>query len=159
MTIRILCVGRIKERFYSDAVAEYCKRLTRYAKVEIVEVDDEKTPERASETERRMILDREGERLLKKIHEKDYVVALAIAGKSMDSLGFATFMGECSQRGLRACDFVIGGSLGLSEAVLSRADRKLSFSAMTFPHQLMRVILVEQIYRAFRILAGEPYHK
>lgn len=159
MTIRILCAGRIKEKYFTDAVAEYMKRLQRYVKVEIVEVEDEKTPDRASKAEQEIIKDREGMRLLKKIRDRDFVAALAIDGDAMDSVVFSSFINEAAVRGVPALDFVIGGSLGLSDEVLRRADRKISFSAMTFPHQLMRVILLEQVYRAERIIAGEPYHK
>ncbi|MDO5703338.1 MAG: 23S rRNA (pseudouridine(1915)-N(3))-methyltransferase RlmH [Lachnospiraceae bacterium] len=159
MTIRILCAGRIKEKYYTDAVAEYMKRLQRYVRVEIVEVEDEKTPDRASKAEQDIIKAREGSRLMKKIRDREYVAALAIDGDAMDSVSFSSFINEAALRGVPAIDFVIGGSLGLSDEVLLRADRKISFSAMTFPHQLMRVILLEQVYRAEKIIAGEPYHK
>jgi len=159
MTIRILCCGRIKEAFYREAAAEYCKRLTRYARIEIAEVEDEKTPDKISDAQRDMILRREGERILKRIRDTDYVIALAINGKTFDSVGFAEKIGSLSLSGKSTVDFVIGGSLGLSEEVLRRAQEHISFSAMTFPHQLMRVILLEQLYRGMRILSGEPYHK
>ena len=157
--IRIICVGKIKEKFYRDAVAEYLKRLSRYSKVQVEECADEKTPEEASLAERTRILNKEGERILSKIKERDYVIALAIQGKSLTSEELSEMIGRHMQSGTGTIDFIIGGSLGLSEAVLKRADMKLSFSAFTFPHQLMRVILTEQIYRAYRILSGEPYHK
>ncbi len=159
MQVRILCVGRIKEKFYTDACAEYLKRLTRYYKVSVEEVPDERTPDRCPEGEKRVILEREGERLLKKIGERDYVTALAIDGRTLDTLAFSRELEAHKMKGTQVLDFVIGGSLGLSPEVLERANCRLSFSAMTFPHQLMRVILLEQIYRAARILAGEPYHK
>ena len=159
MQIRIICVGKIKEKFYRDAVAEYLKRLSRYAKIQIEECSDEKTPEEASPAERTRILGREGERILSKIRDRDYVIALAIKGKPLTSEQFAKMLGGHMQSGTGTVDFIIGGSLGLSEDVLRRADLELSFSAFTFPHQLMRVILAEQIYRAFRILSGAPYHK
>ncbi len=159
MQIRIICVGKIKESFYRDAVAEYQKRLSRYVKIQVVECADEKTPEDASPAEKTRIINREGERILSKIRERDHVIALAIKGKSLTSEEFSEMIGRCMLDGTGTIDFIIGGSLGLSEAVLRRADLSLSFSAFTFPHQLMRVILAEQIYRAFRILCGEPYHK
>lgn len=159
MNIRILCVGKIKERYLTDAAAEYVKRLTRYAKVEIAEVRDERTKEDVSEREREQMLAAEGERLLARVGERDYVIALAIDGKMLDSEGLAEFVGGRMNRGDSQLCFVIGGSCGLSEQVMVRADMVLSFSKMTFPHQLMRVILLEQIYRSFRILNNEPYHK
>ena len=159
MHIRIICVGKIKEKFYKDAVAEYQKRLSRYARLEIEECADEKTPENASPAERARIMAREGERILAKIRDRDCVIALAIRGKALTSEQFSEMIGRHLLGGTGTLDFIIGGSLGLSEEVMKRADLSLSFSAFTFPHQLMRVILVEQIYRAFRILSGEPYHK
>lgn len=159
MKISILCVGKIKEDFYKKAVAEYEKRLSRYCKLEILEVMDEKTPEGASETVITQIKEKEGERLLKLVREDTYVVALAIEGKMMDSPGLAKNIEGLGLRGKSHIAFVIGGSLGLSESVLARADELLSFSKMTFPHQLMRVILLEQIYRSYRIIHKEPYHK
>ena len=159
MTITILCVGKIKERYLTDAVAEYTKRLSRYAKVEIVEVRDERTKEDASEREREQILGAEGKRLLARIGERDYVAALAIDGEMPDSEGLAAFIGRRMNQGDSRICFVIGGSCGLSAEVMKRADTALSFSKLTFPHQLMRVILLEQIYRSFRILNHEPYHK
>lgn len=159
MLIRIICVGKIKEKFYRDALAEYLKRLSRYARIQIEECADEKTPEEASPAERARILNREGERILSKIKDRDHVIALAIQGKALTSEQFSEMLQRHMQSGRGTIDFIIGGSLGLSENVLQRADFALSFSAFTFPHQLMRVILAEQIYRAFRILSGEPYHK
>ncbi|MBR1635864.1 MAG: 23S rRNA (pseudouridine(1915)-N(3))-methyltransferase RlmH [Lachnospiraceae bacterium] len=159
MTITVLCVGKIKERYLKDAVAEYLKRLSRYAKIEIAEVRDERTKEEPTERERAQVLDIEGERLLARIGERDYVIALAIDGKEMDSEGLAAFVGGRMNQGDSRLCFVIGGSYGLSEQVLRRADAAFSFSKMTFPHQLMRVILLEQVYRSFRILNHEPYHK
>lgn len=159
MKITILCVGKIKERFLREAIAEYQKRLSRYVKMDIVEVPDEKTPEHASEKEEMQIRDREGERLIRHIRKDDYVVALAIEGRQPDSLEFAKKIHTWGVSGQGNVVFVIGGSLGLSEKILKRADEKLSFSKMTFPHQLMRVILLEQVYRGYRIIKGEPYHK
>ena len=159
MTIRIVCVGRIKEAFYREAAAEYLKRLTRYAKTEVIEVGDEKTPDHAPAAEEEIILSREGARILGKIRPSDYVIALAIKGRSFDSVAFSKHLDALALGGKSTLVFVIGGSLGLSRDVLQRADECVSFSAMTFPHQLMRVILLEQLYRAARISAGEPYHK
>ncbi len=159
MTIKICCVGKLKERYLVEAVGEYTKRLGRYAKVEMVQVADERTPEDPSFAERELVLKKEGERLQKNIHPSDYCVALAIDGAMHSSESFAHFMDERMGGGDSRLCFVIGGSLGLSEKILQRANAKISFSKMTFPHQLMRVILLEQIYRGFRILRGEPYHK
>ena len=159
MNIRILAVGKIREKFYRDALAEYTKRLQRYARIEICEVQDEKTPDGASRKEEEQILEKEGKRLLEKIGDRDYVIALAIEGRSMDSLRFADHISSLMISGNSTLDLLIGGSLGLSSRVLKRADEKISFSALTFPHQLMRVILCEQLYRAFRIINKEPYHK
>lgn len=159
MKITILCVGKIKEKFFVQAVEEYSKRLSRYCKLEILEMPDEKTPEQASEKEELQIKDKEGERLLSKIKDQDYVIALAIEGKQPDSVAFAKKIEELTTYKTSHLTFVIGGSLGLSKKVLTRANEQLSFSNLTFPHQLMRVILLEQIYRSFRIISGEPYHK
>lgn len=159
MKITVISVGKIKEKFYSQAVDEYIKRLSRYCKPEIVELQDEKTPDEASEHEEEMIKAKEGERILKAIKDDAYVVALAIEGKKMTSPGLADFIDKLGVGGTSHIQFIIGGSLGLAPEVLKRADFKLSFSDMTFPHQLMRVILLEQVYRAYRIINGEPYHK
>lgn len=159
MRITVLAVGRIKEKFFTGAVEEYSKRLGRYCKLEVIEVADESTPDHASEKEREKILQKEGQRLLKYMRDDAYMIALAIHAKQMSSESFADMIGELGLAGKSHIIFVIGGSLGLSQEVLSRADRQLSFSEMTFPHQLMRVVLLEQIYRAYRILQGEPYHK
>ena len=159
MKITCITVGKVKEKFYQQAIAEFQKRLSKYIKLEIIETADEKTPDKAKEKLERQIKDTEGERILKHIREKDYVIALAIEGKMMDSLEFSRKLEDLGINGTGRLVFVIGGSLGLSESVLKRSDEKLSFSRMTFPHQLMRVILLEQIYRGFRIMHGEPYHK
>ena len=159
MKITILCVGKVKEKFYRDAIGEYQKRLSRYCKLEIVEVADEKTPDGASETVENQIKEKEGNRILSKIREEDYVIALAIDGKMQDSVELSKNIQQLGVRGKSSIVFIIGGSLGLSKAVLKRANEKLSFSKMTFPHQLMRVILLEQVYRSYRIMNGEPYHK
>lgn len=159
MKITVLCVGKIKEKFYRDAVEEYRKRLGRYCKLEIIEVADEKTPDGAREALERQIKEKEGRKLLSHIKDTDYVIALAIDGKMRDSVELAKHLNQLGIRGKSSLVFVIGGSLGLWEEVLNRADEELSFSKMTFPHQLMRVILLEQIYRSCRINNGEPYHK
>lgn len=159
MKITILCVGKVKEKFYRDAIAEYSKRLSRYCKLEIIEVSDEKTSEQATQTEIDIVKNKEGERLLKNIKDDAYVFCLAIDGKQLDSVELSQKMDKLMIGGKSHLVFVIGGSLGLSDDVLKRADYKLSFSKMTFPHQLMRVILLEQIYRSFRISNNEPYHK
>lgn len=159
MKITIVCVGKIKEKFYRDALAEYTKRLSRYCSLTITEVADEKTKEQASETECAIIKDREGERILKSIRDDGYVIALAIDGKTLDSVELSEKIDKLGLSGKSNVYFVIGGSLGLSDVVMKRADYKLSFSRMTFPHQLMRVILLEQIYRSYRIINHEPYHK
>lgn len=159
MKIRIICVGKIKENFYVKAVEEYSKRLSRYCKLEIVELQDEKTPDNASDVVNAQIKDKEGKRILQAIQDSDYVCALAIEGKMLDSVELSECIDKLGIEGHSSIAFVIGGSLGLAPEVLSRADMKLSFSKMTFPHQLMRVILLEQIYRAYRIMKNEPYHK
>lgn len=159
MKITVLTVGKVKEKFYRQAIEEFEKRLSRYCKLEIIEVQDEKTPDRASEIEERQIKEKEGQRLLKYIKDDAWVCALAIEGKMLDSVELSEKLEQMGINGTSHMMFVIGGSLGLSEEVLKRADFKLSFSKMTFPHQLMRVILLEQIYRAYRIMQGEPYHK
>ena len=159
MKITVLTVGKIKEKYLRDAIVEYTKRLSRYCKLEIIEVADEKTPDKASEALENQIKEKEGNRILSHISDSDYVIALAINGKERDSVELAEHIRSLGLHGKSSLTFVIGGSLGLSEEVLKRADEKLSFSKMTFPHQLMRVILLEQIYRAYRIMTGAPYHK
>ena len=159
MKITLLCVGRIKEAYYTEAVREYAKRLSRYASLQIVELEDEKTPDGASAAENEAIKAKEGERILARIPEGAHVIALAIEGKAPDSVELSRKIEELGVRGKSHLCFIIGGSLGLSREVLERADERLSFSRMTFPHQLMRVILLEQLYRSFRIMRGEPYHK
>ena len=159
MKITVIGVGKIKEKFYTQAIDEYMKRLSRYTKTEIVEVTDEKTPDEASDHEEELIKKKEGERILKSIREDAFVIALAINGKKYDSVGFAGMIEKLGVGGTSHITFIIGGSLGLSPEVLNRADMLLSFSDMTFPHQLMRVVLLEQVYRAFRIINHEPYHK
>lgn len=161
MKITVLCVGKIKEKYFTMAIDEYAKRLSRYCKLEIIEVTDEKTPDHASEKTERQIKEKEGERLEKYWKEKEdaFVLALAIEGKQMDSVEFAKKIEGLGIEGKSHIIFIIGGSLGLDEKILKRADGLISFSKMTFPHQLMRVVLLEQVYRAYRIMNGEPYHK
>lgn len=159
MQIDILCVGKVKESYLREAIAEYSKRLTRYCRINVIEVADEKTPDGASQAVERQIKAREGERLAKHIKDGAFVVALAIEGKQVPSEGLAERLASLALGGTSHIQFIIGGSLGLDDAILRRADWLLSFSKMTFPHQLMRVILLEQVYRAFKINAGEPYHK
>ena len=159
MNITLITVGKIKEKYYRDAVAEYVKRLSRYCKLDIIEVADEKTPDKASELMEEQIKQKEAERILKYIRDDAYCITLAIEGKKTDSVTMARHIEQLGLIGKSNIVFVIGGSLGLHRSVLQRADEKLSFSDMTFPHQLMRVILLEQIYRCYRIMNGEPYHK
>lgn len=159
MKITIVCVGKLKEKFYRDAVDEYAKRLGKYCRLEILEVADEKTPDGASPAEEEKILQKEAVRILERLKEDAFVCTLEIAGKKLSSEGLAEWMGRLTLHGTSHITFVIGGSLGLHSSVRNRADFALSFSDMTFPHQLMRVILCEQIYRVFRIRNGEPYHK
>ena len=159
MTIRILCVGKIKEAFYRDAIAELIKRMGRYATTEIIEVAEEKAPEGLSQAEKEQILANEGERLLGKTDERDHIIALCIEGKKLTSEAFAAHIRTAMLAGKSRIVFIIGGSFGLHPSVKRRADMLLSFSDMTFPHQLMRVVLLEQIYRSYRIIQGEPYHK
>lgn len=159
MKIRILTVGKIKEKYLRDAIAEYSKRLGRYCKLEIIEVADEKTPDQASDAVEDSIRAKEGERLLKHIKEDAFVITLEIEGRQLTSEELAAKIENLGVQGISQITFVIGGSLGLGEAVLNRSDYALSFSKMTFPHQLMRVILLEQIYRSYRINSGSPYHK
>ncbi len=159
MKITLITVGKIKEKYLRDAIAEYSKRLSRYCKLEIIEVADEKTPDQASETVEENIRAKEGERILKYIREDMYVITLEIGGKMLSSEEFAGKIESLGIQGKSSIAFVIGGSIGLGKEVLRRSDYALSFSKMTFPHQLMRVILLEQVYRGYRIINGEPYHK
>lgn len=159
MKINIICVGKIKEKFYRDAIDEYAKRLSKYCKFEIIEVADEKTPDKSSVVEEEQIKEKEAQRILSKIKSDSYVCTLEIAGKQLSSTELADWIEKSAVGGRSQICFVIGGSLGLHSSVLARSDYALSFSKMTFPHQLMRVILSEQIYRAFRIISNEPYHK
>ena len=159
MKITLVTVGKIKEKFFEDAIKEYSKRLSRYCKLEILQVADEKTPEGASEAVELQIKEKEGQRILSLIRDDAYVIALAIEGKMLDSEELAERIEKLGVSGISQIVFVIGGSLGLSAQVMKRADYALSFSRMTFPHQLMRVVLFEQIYRSYRIMNHQPYHK
>ena len=159
MKIKIICVGKIKEKFFQMAIDEYSKRLSRYCKLEIIEVADEKTPDGCSEVVKEQIKAKEGERINSYIKDDDYTIALAINGKNLDSVAFAEKIEKLGINGVSSIAFIIGGSLGLDDKILKGSDFLLSFSDMTFPHQLMRVILCEQVYRAYRIMNGEPYHK
>lgn len=159
MKITVITVGKIKEKYLKDAIAEYSKRLSKYCKLEIVEVADEKTPDNASETVENQIRAKEGERILKYVKDDAYVITLEIKGRQVTSEELADKIDTFGIQGTSHITFIIGGSIGLGEEVLARSDYALSFSKMTFPHQLMRVILLEQIYRSYRIIHGEPYHK
>lgn len=159
MNIQIITVGKLKEKYLVQGIAEYLKRLTAYAKVTIVEVPDEKAPEVLSDAEMKQVKDKEGVRILAKIPDDTHVIALAIDGKMKSSEEFAADLDKLATYGKSKVAFVIGGSLGLSESVLKRSDEQISFGRLTLPHQLMRLVLVEQVYRAFRIVRGEPYHK
>lgn len=159
MKITVITVGKLKEKFYREAVSEYGKRLSRYCKLEIKEVEDEKTIEGASEKAQEQILAKEADRILRFLPENAYVVTLEIEGRMYDSEAFAETIRGLGIKGVGHIVFVIGGSIGLHNSVKMQADLAVSFSKMTFPHQLMRVILLEQIYRAYRIINGEPYHK
>jgi 23S rRNA (pseudouridine1915-N3)-methyltransferase len=159
MNISIITVGKLKEKYLKDGTFEYVKRLSRYCNLDIIEVQDEKAPENLSEKEEEQVKTKEGTSILKYIKENTYVIALAINGSMISSEALGDFINDLGIKGTSNIAFIIGGSLGLSAEVLSRANYKLSFSKMTFPHQLMLLILVEQIYRGFRIINGEPYHK
>ncbi|MGJ7920635.1 23S rRNA (pseudouridine(1915)-N(3))-methyltransferase RlmH [Neobacillus sp. LXY-4] len=159
MNIAIVTVGKLKEKYLKQGIDEFVKRMSGYAKLDMIEVADEKAPEVLSAAEMEQVKQKEGERILSKISQDTYVIALAINGKMKSSEELASDLDKLATYGKSKIAFVIGGSLGLSDEVLSRANEKLSFSKMTFPHQMMRLILVEQIYRAFRINRGEPYHK
>lgn len=159
MKITLITVGKIKEKYLKDAIAEYSKRLSKYCKLEIVEVADEKTPDQASENVERQIRQKEGERILRYVKDDAYVFTLEIGGTMLDSVAFAKKMETLGIQGKSHLIFIIGGSIGLGEEVLRRSDYALSFSKMTFPHQLMLVILLEQVYRGYRIIEGAPYHK
>ena len=159
MKIKIVTVGKLKEKYLKDGIAEYSKRISRFAKLEMIELADEKTPDKASEIENQKILETEGARILSKIGERDFVLVLAIEGKTFSSEEFSKQLEEASIKGYSTLTFIIGGSLGLAASVKNRANLSVSFGRLTLPHQLMRLVLVEQIYRAFTIQQGSPYHK
>ena len=159
MNITVICVGKIKEKYLKSAIDEYTKRLTRYCKLSVVELGDEKTPDNASKKENILIRKKEGDIILTKIKDNMFVIALELKGKMLSSIELSDYIKDLGIRGESNIAFIIGGSLGLSEAVLERSNYKLCFSKLTFPHQLFRVILLEQVYRSFRIISGEPYHK
>lgn len=159
MNIEIVCVGKLKEKYLKKGIEEYTKRLSAYSKFSITEVPDEKAPENLSEAEMKQVKEKEGERILSKISDQSYVYVLAIEGKERTSEDFSKEIENLMIRGKSKITFVIGGSLGVSEAVMKRSNAQISFGKMTYPHQLMRLILTEQIYRAFRIMRNEPYHK
>lgn len=159
MRITVIAVGKIKEKFYRDAVAEYEKRLGRYCKLDIIQVEDERTPDKAGMSLTELVKQKEADRIQRYLKEDACVVVLDIRGKAYNSEEFAEQIDSLATKGVSHIQFVIGGSLGLHEEVCKKADLTVSFSKMTFPHQLMRVVLLEQIYRAYRIIGGEPYHK
>lgn len=159
MNIKIVCVGKLKEKYFKDGIAEYVKRMSRFAKVKIVQVPDEKAPEKLSPAEMEQVKEIEGKRILDKIKDKEYVYVTAIKGKERTSEAFAKELLNLTTYGHSDITFVIGGSLGTSDAVNKRADDLISFGKFTMPHQLMRLVLIEQIYRAFMINSGSPYHK
>lgn len=159
MKIKIVTVGKLKEKYLKDGIAEYTKRISRFAKLEMIELADEKTPDKASELENQKILETEGARILSKVGERDFVVVLAIEGKTFSSEDFSKQLEQASIKGYSTLTFIIGGSLGLAPIIKKRANLSVSFGRLTLPHQLMRLVLVEQIYRAFTIQQGSPYHK
>ena len=159
MKIKIICVGKLKEKYLVEGIKEYTKRISGYTDIEIIEVADERIPDKASLAEEVLVKGKEGRKILDKVKQDDYVILLDVASKELDSVAFSKHIEKCMIDGKSTIDFVIGGSLGHGEEVLQRANFKLSFSPMTFPHQLMRLILVEQIYRAFKIMKNETYHK
>ena len=159
MNITVISVGKLKEKYLKLGIEEFSKRLSKYCKLEMIELDDEKCPENLSDKDMEIVKNKEGNKILSKIKNNSYVIALAIDGKNLSSEELADTISKLAVRGISHITFVIGGSLGLSTEVLKRADYKLSFSKMTFPHQLMKLILLEQVYRAFRINNNEPYHK
>ena len=159
MKIKLVTVGKLKEKYLKDGIAEYAKRLKHFTKFELIELSDEKTPDKASHLENQQILEKKGNRILSKITDKEFVIALAIEGQQFPSEEFSKILSDITIRGISNITFVIGGSLGLSNTVKKRANLLMSFGKLTLPHQLMRLVLVEQIYRAFMIQQGSPYHK
>ena len=159
MKIKLICVGKLKEKYLDDGIKEYLKRISAYSDIEVIEVADERIPENPSLAEETIVKSKEGRRILDKVKQDDYMILLDVQGKELDSIQFAERIEDCMINGKSTIDFVIGGSLGHGEDVLTRANARISFSQMTFPHQLMRLILVEQIYRAFKMIRHETYHK
>lgn len=159
MKIQVICIGKLKEKYWTDAVNEYSKRLSRFCDLEITELKESKLPDKASESQEQAVIEEEGKTILKHVKDGSYVISLEILGKNLTSVELAEKMEELPLMGKSHVTFIIGGSLGLSKDVSKRADFKLSFSKMTFPHQMMRVILLEQVYRAFKINKNEAYHK
>ncbi len=159
MNIKIIAVGKIKEKYIQDGIKEFSKRLSRYCSLDIIEIDDEKAPEGLSEKEMEIVKQKEGERIIAKIPQNSFIISLEIQGKLLTSDELSEKIEDLMINGINNITFIIGGSLGLSDEVLYKSDFRLSFSKMTFPHQLMRLILLEQVYRAWRIMKGEPYHK
>lgn len=159
MNIKLITVGKLKEKYLKEGIAEYTKRLSRFCKFQVVELIDEKTPENPSEAQNNQIMAKEGERIQAKIGSRDYVIVLAIEGKQFPSEEFSQKLEAVAVNGYSDITFIIGGSLGLSKEIKQRANLKMSFGLLTLPHQLMRLVLIEQIYRAFMIQQGSPYHK
>ncbi|MBS1008727.1 23S rRNA (pseudouridine(1915)-N(3))-methyltransferase RlmH [Leuconostoc suionicum] len=159
MNIKLITVGKLKEKYLKEGIAEYTKRLSRFCKFQVVELIDEKTPENASEAQNNQIMAKEGERIQAKIGSRDYVIVLAIEGKQFPSEEFSQKLEAIAVNGYSDITFIIGGSLGLSKEIKQRANLKMSFGLLTLPHQLMRLVLIEQVYRAFMIQQGSPYHK
>lgn len=159
MNINIIAVGRIKENYIKEGIKEFTKRLSRYTSLKIIEINDEKAPENLSDKDRQLVKEKEGSKIIQKLSQNSYIIALTIDGKQLSSEGLSEKMQDIMIEGGSDITFVIGGSLGLSDEVVKKCKYKLSFSKMTFPHQLMRIILLEQIYRSFKIMRGEPYHK
>ncbi|MBY5034060.1 23S rRNA (pseudouridine(1915)-N(3))-methyltransferase RlmH [Streptococcus gallolyticus] len=159
MKIKVITVGKLKEKYLKDGIAEYSKRLSRFTKLDLIELADEKTPDKASQAENEQILQKEADRIMGKIADRDYVIALAIEGEQFPSEKFSQILSDITVKGFSDITFVIGGSLGLAPVVKKRANLLMSFGKLTLPHQLMKLVLVEQIYRAFMIQQGSPYHK
>lgn len=159
MKIKIISVGKLKEKYLVDGIKEYTKRISAYADIEMIEVIDERIPDKASLAEEVIVKNKEGRKILDRVKQDDYMILLDVSGKEIDSVAFSKYIEECMINGKSSIVFVIGGSLGHGEEILTRANFRLSFSPMTFPHQLMRLILVEQVYRAFKIIKNETYHK
>ena len=159
MKIKVVTVGKLKEKYLKDGIAEYSKRISRFAKLEMIELADEKTPDKASESENQKILEIEGQRILSKVGDRDFVIVLAIEGKTLSSEEFSKRLEEASIKGFSTLTFIIGGSLGLAQDIKEGANLSVSFGRLTLPHQLIRLVLVEQIYRSFTIQQGSPYHK